>query len=825
MTTATTALPVQAVRPEAALMGAVTEEFLQLIGWDPAVRIVTFPRSHPLLGSRICPVKGCEKMAYTSRERTLCRGCETKMKESGQSLDEFVATAKHNWRSTGTSPCQVPGCARPRRTIRQALCDAHCYQQQKIHRVTIEEFLLRPDLQPFESLGPCAVAACYRDRGNGDYCPPHRQARNLLRRTGWLEGEELWRRTAPAVVEHGVVSLRGLPDLVVAEVLFCLQDRNAKGVKQRDQDLRPFVDAVRAQQLSSIRDFDLGAMKDRAKRLAVGFLKHLARFGLSPETERHKDTWDGAAFGLGKGFLHFENISQRWLRKATQQWAIDDLPRRRGKNPLPPVQRQINSIAMLSKSLRLNRDDEGSDPRILRRDDIVLFLNRLLFLQLQGEISALHRYWDARDIRRLLARMRTLGLTQPGQPLHGLPDNFALREEDVPEYDEDDDAGRDLPVEVMRQLCQHLDSLDPDGHQLSRTATELLIDTGRRPDEICSLPLDCLGRDGDGKPELIYDNHKSLRKARRLPIAEATAALIIAQQERTRARFPNTPRKELVLLPSPVANPNGTKAINSDSVGDVHRAWVSSLPEILVPVVVDEDGKRVKKMLPFDKSKIYLYAYRHTYAQRHADTNVAPDVLRVLMDHRRLDTTQRYYRVSDKRRREAVNRVTAMQFDRKGNRIWRQVETLLESEHARRGVGEVQVPYGICTEPTNVSAGGDDCPVRFRCVGCEHFRTDVSYLPDLEAYLADLLRGRERLAAFAADSWAKTEAMPSDEEITRVRRLVKRVREQLEDRTEEDRMQIQEAVTVVRRSRRVVSLGMPRVRPELPDYRGGRSAE
>ncbi|WP_251065385.1 hypothetical protein [Streptomyces sp. ISL-44] len=160
-----------------------------------------------------------------------------------------------------------------------------------------------------------------------------------------------------------------------------------------------------------------------------------------------------------------------------------------------------------------------------------------------------------------------------------------------------------------------------------------------------------------------------------------------------------------------------------------------------------------------------------------------------------LNTTQQYYRVSEKRKREAVERVTTMQFDRKGNRVWREAQRVLDSEHTRRAVGEVQVPYGLCTEPSNVAAGGHDCPVRFRCVGCSHFRTDVSYLPDLEAYLADLLRGRERLAAFAADSWAKAEAMPSDEEITRVRRLVKRVRDELEDLTDEDKLQIQDAVT------------------------------
>ncbi|MFJ8567587.1 transposase [Streptomyces sp. NPDC093514] len=98
-------------------------------------------------------------------------------------------------------------------------------------------------------------------------------------------------------------------------------------------------------------------------------------------------------------------------------------------------------------------------------------------------------------------------------------------------------------------------------------------------------------------------------------------------------------------------------------------------------------------------------------------------------------------------------------------------------------------------------------------MGCSHFRTDVSYLPDLEAYLADFLHGRERLAAFAADSWAKAEAMPSDEEITRVRRQVHRIRHDLEELTDEDKLHIQDAVAIVRRTRRVVALGLPRVGP------------
>jgi len=55
--------------------------------------------------------------------------------------------------------------------------------------------------------------------------------------------------------------------------------------------------------------------------------------------------------------------------------------------------------------------------------------------------------------------------------------------------------------------------------------------------------------------------------------------------------------------------------------------------------------------------------------------------------------------------------VTAMQFDRHGNRLWRDATTLLDSQHARYAIGAVAVPYGTCGEPSNVKAGGGACPV------------------------------------------------------------------------------------------------------------------
>ena len=65
---------------------------------------------------------------------------------------------------------------------------------------------------------------------------------------------------------------------------------------------------------------------------------------------------------------------------------------------------------------------------------------------------------------------------------------------------------------------------------------------------------------------LVYDDSKSHRPGRRLPIPAPTAGVIAAQQQRVRLRFPDTPVKELRLLPSPARNPHGKRPISSDWV-------------------------------------------------------------------------------------------------------------------------------------------------------------------------------------------------------------------------------------------------------------------
>jgi hypothetical protein len=65
--------------------------------------------------------------------------------------------------------------------------------------------------------------------------------------------------------------------------------------------------------------------------------------------------------------------------------------------------------------------------------------------------------------------MRAIGLTRVGQPLHGLPDDFAIAEGDIPDEPDEQAAGRDLPVDVVRHLC-HLDELE------AQAGTEVRVD-------------------------------------------------------------------------------------------------------------------------------------------------------------------------------------------------------------------------------------------------------------------------------------------------------------------------------------------------------------
>ncbi len=120
----------------------------------------------------------------------------------------------------------------------------------------------------------------------------------------------------------------------------------------------------------------------------------------------------------------------------------------------------------------------------------------------------------------------------------------------------------------------------------------------------------------------------------------------------------------------------------------------------------------------------------------------------------------------------------------------------------------------MCTEPSNVKAGGQACPYKYTCVGCGHFRSDPSYLPELKSYLQQLLADRERIrSATDLEGWARQHLAPPDEQIDQLRALIRRIEDDLTNLSDDDRDQIRQAITVIRQTRQTVTLGMPGLRP------------
>jgi signal transduction histidine kinase len=198
---------------------------------------------------------------------------------------------------------------------------------------------------------------------------------------------------------------------------------------------------------------------------------------------------------------------------------------------------------------------------------------------------------------------------------------------------------------------------------------------------------------------------------------------------------------------------------------------------------------------------VYPYAFRHTFAQRHIDAGTPVQTLQDLMGHANIITTMGYYTIKMDKRRAAVEKLGDLQVTAFGSRAASQGATA--SATARYEVGQVAVPFGTCVEPSNVRAHGQSCQFRHRCFGCAHFRTDPSYVPELRAYLGEMLLAKERLATALPElaDWARVEALPHDDEIATVRRLIAACEHALEHLPDGEHRPTEEAIAVLREAR------------------------
>ncbi|MFE4958692.1 tyrosine-type recombinase/integrase [Streptomyces sp. NPDC056653] len=306
---------------------------------------------------------------------------------------------------------------------------------------------------------------------------------------------------------------------------------------------------------------------------------------------------------------------------------------------------------------------------------------------------------------------------------------------------------------------------------------------GRRPVEVTSLRRNCLELTDDGDV-LTWDNHKKRRYGRKLPIASETAEAIRRWQAR-RELIPAAATGTDYLFPA-ITHRSGVPHMEPGYLGTYLREWIKAIPQ-LVSDQLDHSGNR----LPFDRALIFPYAFRHSYAQRHADAGVAVDVLKELMDHRSIVTTMGYYDVSMKRKRESVQTMRLHVVDRAGRPAPFATDLAYEAR-------SVAVPFGNCTEPSNIKAGGKSCPLRFQCAGCGFYRPDPSYLLAIEEHLNALRADRETAMAMDTDDFVIRNLT---DQITAFTGILDNIREQLSSMNDQERSEVEEASAVLHKVR------------------------
>ncbi|MFB6986098.1 tyrosine-type recombinase/integrase [Streptomyces sp. NPDC056304] len=782
--------------------------------WDIRHWLFTGDLDDPRTSSSTCRTQRCDLIVIS--RNIFCTLCTEHLKASSLDPAQFAAThqpvRERSAPGMVTARCSITRdgvqCVRPRHC--KGMCCTH-YNAWKYHAAKgTEEAWLRDRAFPFTDVIPCLVPACpspsYNSRG---LCNYHARQWSQYNRTHPVDARQWAPGQSPYPATHQF-SLLPLSDLLRHEVLYALQQADRWTRMLEPHRIRHLVRDLAG--VTTLLADDVGP--DRLASRDAGAVRILQRLctavrtGFGEFTGRplaDPDVLDLRTIGLrtttGSAPRHMSGIAdlrtlyQPWLRHLLRHWATTSSPR------TDVFANTMRAVTIASRALA-QRQGQGLDPAALTFADASAVVDAIRTAVRQD--GTLYRSSQRRTLAGCFFQLIDYGRRSGHlDTLAGAFTRDPVEHRIRLEEDDEDGTGKAVPESVIRQLDTHLHTLGlgevqgrrdipaADLQLLYQTVYILLRDTGRRPLEIASLPRDCLETE-HGQTSLIWDNRKRRRHRRRLPITTSTAQDIRRWQAR-RDHLQLPASGDAYLFPA-LSDQSADRHLSANYISETLRTWIDSLPELHAEGT-DATGRR----LPFNRSLIYPYAFRHSYAQRHADAGTPVDVLRELMDHRSIAMTQRYYQVSLKRKRTAVAALTAHVVDRHGHPT--------PSSPSSYDLRSVAVPYGGCTEPSNVKAGGDSCPIRFQCAGCGYYRPDPSYLPAIEQHINELRADRETAHAMDAADFVIT-ALTA--QITAFEQIVDRMRRRLSALPTAEQEELEQASAILRKTRAGAT------RPHLP---------
>jgi integrase len=646
----------------------------------------------PILGSPACAVPGCVR---SSRYGGLCPAHLGRWRKAGRpDRQAWAATADPE--VMGYRPlqsCLVAGCGFGQHRYR--LCYADSRVWDKARRPGVDQWTPQVAAEP---AAVCAIPGCalWAELDAG-WCHSHHRRWRLRGRPPTAEfiaycasyGEDRF-------------DLRLLAPQLRLEIQYALQCRvDANRTRTTPRSIKQLLDHLSASEVESLLEHPLddwlvGLPAAAALHTPRAFLGYAIeclldlRDGTGWECEYERDVWRLRRVGVAGhngARLDFTAVQPVWLRELAKRWCRWRMSCGVGLGQLRSDRLALVRLSQFTPGLAIS-----SGPGAFDRAALEAYLARLA-------VTIPHPKTRSAEIGAVTGFLHAVRQHRWAS----LPAEAQLYPSDQPRRDETP-APRAIPEFVMGQL-ESPAILDRISDPRIRLLVEILIRTGLRIGDATRLQMDCLVRDPQGAVYLRYRNHKMRRDAV-VPIDDELAAVIEAQQARTRQRFPTTG----VLLPRSSATPDGRLAISTATFHLQLGQWLETYS------VTDELAQ---------PAHVTAHQFRHTAATRWINHEVPQEVVRRLLDHTSHTMTAVYARLADTTIRERWER--AQKINIRGEPVDTTIDgPLADGEWMKQNLARAKMalPNGYCGLPLQKS-----CPHANACLTCPLFITTAEFLP------------------------------------------------------------------------------------------------
>jgi integrase len=406
------------------------------------------------------------------------------------------------------------------------------------------------------------------------------------------------------------------------------------------------------------------------------------------------DHWDAGRLGIparrGRGTARFGGISQSWLRDPVKRWSRFRLAT---GCAFATIDAGALALTRFSRFLA-TRHPQARDASAITRPVLEDYLS---WLVTQGysastralSLSMIRVFFDACHRHSWLA---------------GLAANATIYAEELPFHH--DQIARFIPEFVMAQL-ESEQALSKIPHTTTRHLVVVVIETGLRGGDACTLPFNPVLADSSGWPCLRFEAVK-IRSEQLIPLSAKAAAAIGAQQDHVREHWPaGSPW----LFPGMTGNDDGSKPYSHRTFSQQLEHWQRVIG------LRDEAGQPVT---------VTVHQFRHTLGTRLINSGVPQHVVQKLPGHASPHMTSHYAKVHDATIREAFDRYQAQRVNITGQQISYDPDApTAPAEWVKHNLNRVRdsLPNGYCARPAQ-----QDCPHPNACLTCPDFQTTPMFL-------------------------------------------------------------------------------------------------